>query len=89
VLSDSGLRVDLFDAADVARGPVASIGAPGEAVPLLLHSAWLPRASAAPASRRLRFADDVGEAVTAALPPELAGAVRELARGAEEEVWSG
>jgi len=81
VLSDAGLRVDLFDAADVSRGPVAAIGAPGEAVPLLLHSAWLPRAVAAADRERLRFADDVGEAEIAALPTELGAAVREVARG--------
>jgi hypothetical protein len=84
VLSDSGLRVDLFDAADVARGPLASIGAPGGAVPLLLHSAWLPRASAARGHERLRFADDVGEADVAALPPELADAVRTVSRAASD-----
>jgi carotenoid cleavage dioxygenase-like enzyme len=86
VLSDAGLRVDLFDAADVARGPLASIGAPGEAVPLLLHSAWLARAVAAPERERLRFSDDVGADALAALPPELADTVRELARGREENV---
>lgn len=80
VLSDDGLRVDLFDAADVSRGPVASIGAPGEPVPLLLHSAWMPRAAAAPDRERLRFEADVGEAEIAALPPELTTAVREVAR---------
>jgi hypothetical protein len=84
VLSDAGLRVDLFDAADVARGPLASIGAAGVAVPLLLHSAWLPRAVSAPEREHLRFADDVGAADLAALPAELADAVRAVSRAASD-----
>jgi hypothetical protein len=79
VLSDGGLRVDLFDAADVGRGPLASLAAPGEAVPLLLHSVWAPRAAAPPERERLSFAEDIGSDELAELPAPLAAAVREVA----------
>ena len=59
VLSDDGLRVDVFDAGEVGRGPLASISANGATVPVLLHAAWAPRAVTAPDHERLRFGDDI------------------------------
>lgn len=80
VLRDAGLRVDVFDAADVGRGPLASLGSPhGEGAPLLLHAAWMPTAEAAPAHQRLRFADDYMAAELNALPADLRAAVLEVA----------
>ena len=82
---DDGFRVEAYDAADVGRGPVATLAAPGFTVPFLLHSAWMPRA--VPASgdvERLRFTDEldrIGE-----LDDDLADAVREVARDLEEGV---
>lgn len=60
VLRDDGLRIDLFDAADVSKGPIAALaGEHGETCGLTLHSCWLPEARPAPDVERLRFGDDV------------------------------
>ena len=60
VLSDAGFRVDLFDAADVGAGPVATLrGTHKECVPLVLHSAWMPTADELADADRLRFADEL------------------------------
>jgi len=74
VLHDDGFRVDVFDAADVGAGPLATLAAPsGETVPFLLHSAWMPRAAAPdPSIERLRFADELSPDRLAQLPPDLA-----------------
>lgn len=81
VLKDSGLEVDVFDADDVGKGPVATLGAPaGETVPLLLHSCWMPRAVPAPDLERLRFSDDFEESDMAALDEDLKDAVRNVSR---------
>ena len=81
VMKDSGLEVDVFDADDVGKGPVARLAAPaGETVPLLLHSCWLPRAVAAPAAERLRFADDFEDADLAGLDDSQKDAVHSVAR---------
>lgn len=74
VLRDDGFRVEVFDAADVSSGPLATLAAPnGETVPFLLHSAWMPRAVASdPSIERLRFADELSADRLAQLPPDLA-----------------
>jgi hypothetical protein len=60
VLSDDGLRVELFDAARVGDGPVAVLMGTGrECVPILLHSAWMPTVAALADAERLRFADEL------------------------------
>jgi hypothetical protein len=59
ILNDDGFRVEVFDAADVGRGPLAVIGAPGCTVPFVLHSAWMPGGAEAPDIERLRFADEL------------------------------
>jgi hypothetical protein len=78
VVNDAGFRVEVFDAADVGAGPVATAAAPGMTLSFVLHSAWMP--SVKPADRsieRTGFADElerIGE-----LPDDLADAVREVA----------
>ena len=80
VLSDDGFRVEVFDAADVGRGPVAVLAAPGRAcVPLLLHSAWMPRAVAPADVERLRFSDELDPDRVDALGSELAAVVHGVA----------
>jgi len=81
VCSDDGFRVEVFDAADVSRGPLATLRTPGgETVPFLVHSAWMPRAVASdPSIPRLRFADDLDPERVAALAPDLAAAVHQVA----------
>ena len=68
VLSDDGFRIECFDAADVAGGPVATLsGDQHQTMPFLLHAIWMPAATAAPDLERLRFADDLDEALLARL----------------------
>ena len=71
VLSDSGVRVDLFDAAAVGAGPIATLMGTGrECVPLLLHSAWMPTVDELADAERLRFGDELTEARLAGLDDE-------------------
>jgi hypothetical protein len=61
VLSDDGFRVEVFDAADVGGGPVATLAPPRPLpMPFLLHAIWMPEAVTAPEVERFRFADDLG-----------------------------
>jgi carotenoid cleavage dioxygenase-like enzyme len=79
VHNDDRFRVELFDAADVGRGPVAVLAPPnGTTVPFLIHSAWMPEAVPAPDVERLRFADDLDSRLDR-LDPDLAATAREVA----------
>ncbi|MBE1534456.1 carotenoid oxygenase family protein [Actinomadura algeriensis] len=79
VHNDDRFRVELFDAADVGRGPVAVLAPPhGTTVPFLLHSAWMPEARPAPDVERLRFADDLDTRLDR-LEPDLRTVAREVA----------
>ncbi|MFI0355473.1 carotenoid oxygenase family protein [Actinomadura sp. 9N407] len=80
VHNDDRFRIELFDAADVARGPVAVLAPPrGTTLPFLIHSAWMPEAVPAPSGHdRLRFADDL-DARLDQLDPDLAALAREVA----------
>jgi hypothetical protein len=76
-MNDSGFRLEVFDAADVGRGPVATLSKPGMHVPFVLHAAWMRRAVGAEDRPRHRFRDElerIGE-----LPDDLAAAVTEVA----------
>ena len=87
VLSDGGFRVELFDAADVGRGPVATLASPNrECVPVVLHSAWMPRAVDPAAHDRLRFADELDGDRLGALDPALADIVRSVAADLDDEL---
>jgi carotenoid cleavage dioxygenase-like enzyme len=86
VLDDGGFRVEVFDAGDTGRGPVAGLrAAAGETVPFLVHSAWVPAVRGADRSgpERLRFADELDDDRLASLPPDLAAAARRVAAGDE------
>ncbi|MBM3662960.1 MAG: carotenoid oxygenase [Actinobacteria bacterium] len=79
VLSDEGFRVELFDAGEVGRGPVAVLASPGrECVPVLLHSAWMRDDDTPVDCERLRFGDDIPDGALDALTPELAGIVNDV-----------
>jgi hypothetical protein len=68
VLSDGGLRIEVFDAAKVGAGPVATLmGAGRECVPLLLHSAWMTSVDDLADVERLRFRVELSEARLGAL----------------------
>jgi hypothetical protein len=85
VLSDDGFRVEVFDAAAVDAGPVATLGtSSGTCLPFMLHSAWMPRAVPAPAVDRLRFADELRPAALATLTDEQAAVARQVARDLDD-----
>ncbi|HRW38365.1 MAG TPA: carotenoid oxygenase family protein [Aquihabitans sp.] len=79
VLNDAGFRVEVFDAAAVGAGPIATAAAPGMRLPFVLHSAWMPRAvsTRGDGRERVRFADEldrIGE-----LPDDLQREARRVA----------
>lgn len=78
--NDARFRVELFDAADVSRGPIAVLAPPpGTVIPFMIHSAWMP--AALPYDRsieRLSFADDLDERLDT-LDPELRALAHEVA----------
>jgi len=80
VLSDSGIRIDLFDAANVGAGPIATLkGTNNETVPVVLHSAWMPQATGRVDADRLRFSDELSEERMASVPEEFHASIREVA----------
>jgi len=84
VLHDAGFRMECYDAADVGKGPLATLAHRGATLPFLLHAAWMPRAVTAPEAERHRFSSElerIGE-----LPDDLAAAAREVARELDEGV---
>ena len=86
VMHDDGFRVEVFDAAAVGRGPLATLAAPGMHVPFVLHSAWMPRVTGAADRPRVRFStelDRIGE-----LPEDLAAVARDVAAELDERVPS-
>lgn len=71
IMNDDGFRVEVYDAAAVDRGPVATLSKPGMTVPFVLHSAWMPEVVGADRSiPRLRFADELARVDE--LPADLA-----------------
>ncbi|MEZ5373300.1 MAG: hypothetical protein R2704_11285 [Microthrixaceae bacterium] len=67
--NDDGLRVELFDAANVSAGPIATLkGTNNETIPLILHSAWSPANSGLADAERLRFSSEVTDEALAAIP---------------------
>ncbi len=82
VFNDDGFRVDLFDAADVGAGPLATARpAAGRCVPMLLHSAWMPTYSELADAERLHFSDELTDARLATVPEPHRGLVRQVAGG--------
>jgi hypothetical protein len=87
VQNDDGFRVDVFDAADVSRGPVATAAAPnGTCVSVMLHSGWLHRAVDAPDRERLRFSDEVTDDTLGPLDEHAQDVVRQVAADLDEEL---
>ncbi|MGP4026967.1 carotenoid oxygenase family protein [Actinomadura sp. 3N407] len=79
VHNDDRFRIELFDAADVGRGPIAVLAPPnGTTMPFLIHSAWMPEAVPAPNLERHSFADDL-DARLDQLAADLAATAREVA----------
>jgi len=80
VCNDNGFRVDVFDAATVSAGPVATlVGTNKECIPLVLHSAWMPARHELADAERLRFSDELSDERMASVPEELHPAIRAVA----------
>jgi all-trans-8'-apo-beta-carotenal 15,15'-oxygenase len=85
VQNDTGFRVEVFDAARVGDGPVAVASAPaGVTTPVLLHSAWMRRSVPAVDAERMRFADELDDAVLAGLDDDIAAVTRSIARDLDD-----
>ena len=85
VCSDNGFRVDVFDAANVGAGPVATLaGVHHERVPLILHSAWMPAFHELVDAERLAFSSELSDEAMASVPVELHEAVRAVAAECDE-----
>jgi all-trans-8'-apo-beta-carotenal 15,15'-oxygenase len=80
VLNDGGFRVEVFNAANVGSGPIATLSAPGMIVPFVLHSAWMPRAVPVDHGSipRLKFSDELDRVHE--LPDDLAQCTLDVAR---------
>ena len=80
VCNDDGFRVELFDAAKVSAGPIATLaGTNREVIPMVLHSAWMPAFSGLADAERLRFSDELSADMLASVPEELHAAVHAVA----------
>jgi all-trans-8'-apo-beta-carotenal 15,15'-oxygenase len=87
VQNDDGFRVDVFDAADVGQGPVATAAAPkGTCTSIMLHSAWLRRAVEAPSKDRMRFSDELTERTLGPLDDHAEGLARQVAADLDEHL---
>lgn len=85
VCSDNGFRVDVFDAAKVGAGPVATLaGTKSQCVPLVLHSAWMPAFRGLADAERLRFSDELSAERMASVPAELHDSIRAVAAECDE-----
>ena len=84
IMNDGGFRVEVFDAADVSKGPVATLSKSAMHVPFVLHSAWMPRAVPAEDRPRHRFGDELARLDE--LPEDLARAARQVAADLDEGV---
>ena len=74
------VRVEVFDAASVGAGPIATLaGTNRETIPLVLHSAWTPAYHELADAERLRFSDEVTAETLASVPDELHAAVHAVA----------
>ena len=80
VCNDDGFRVELFDAANVGAGPIATLkGTNNECIPMVLHASWMPRYGELAEAERLRFCDELTPDVLASVPDDLQRVVHEVA----------
>ena len=66
----SGDELWIFDAADLARGPLCRLGHPDLDFGFTIHTTWAPAIAPRTSPYRVRARDDYAAAV-ASLPPEL------------------
>lgn len=84
VCNDAGFRIDVYDAAAVDRGPIATATAGRRTLPFVLHSAWMPSVSMPGRPLANRFSDELDRIDE--LPDDLADAARRVARDLDEGV---
>ncbi len=85
VQNDNGFRVEVFDAADVSAGPVATLaGTNKECVPLILHAAWMPAFDGLADAERLRFSDELSAERMAEVPEAFHASIREVAEECDQ-----
>jgi carotenoid cleavage dioxygenase-like enzyme len=70
VISDAGDELWVFDAADLAQGPLARLGHPDLDLPFTLHTAWVPTVAPRRGGYRVDVREDLAPAVRR-LSPEL------------------
>lgn len=85
VLRDHGAEFDIFDAADVGKGPVCTLGRQGHVVPFVIHANWMPHSDRAPELERVRFRTEIHEHMLAKLPRAYRAAVEDISDELDEE----
>lgn len=87
VQNDKGFRVEVFDAANVGRGPVAVASAPGgKTTPVLLHSAWMHRAVPAVDAERMPFGGEVASTDLSTVDADVVNEIRSIAEELDERI---
>ena len=87
VFSDNGFRVDLFDAANVSAGPMATLaGTNRGTIPLVLHSGRMPACHGLADAQRLRFSDEVSAESMSKVPEEFHASVHAVAEECDD-LW--
>lgn len=84
VCNDAGFRIDVYDAAAVDRGPIATASAGGRTLPFVLHSAWMPSVTTPGQPLANRFSDELDRIDE--LPDDLARAARRVAHDLDEQI---
>ena len=62
--SSSGDELWIFDAANLAQGPLARLGHPDLDIPFTLHTAWMPSIGPRTSTYQVPLRDDIGNAVS-------------------------
>jgi hypothetical protein len=84
ICNDTGFRVEVYDAADVSRGPIATAAEAAMTVPFVLHSAWMPSVSSPGQPLANRFSDELDRIDE--LPDDLAAEARRVAHDLDHAV---
>lgn len=61
--NSSGDELWIFDAANLAQGPLTRLGHPDLDIPFTLHTAWMPTVQPRTASYQIRLREDIGNNV--------------------------
>ena len=64
----TGDELWVFDAANLAQGPLTRLGHPDLDIPFTLHTAWMPSIGPRTATYQVPIRDDIGDAVSRQIP---------------------